>query len=48
MADEITGKDTPRGSKTPNNEIKKWFKDHRPKNRIPNIITKKGSKKNDN
>lgn len=37
LADQITGKNTPHGPKTPNNEIKKWFREHRPKNNNPVI-----------
>jgi hypothetical protein len=31
LADGITGKDVPRGPSTPNNLIKKWFRDKRPR-----------------
>ena len=31
LADEITGKNVPRGPGSPNNLIKKWFRDKRPK-----------------
>ncbi len=31
LADEITGKDVPQGGGTPNNLIKKWFRDKRPR-----------------
>jgi hypothetical protein len=31
LADEITGSDAPKGPRTPNNLIKKWFRDKRPK-----------------
>lgn len=31
LADEITGTGAPKGPRTPNNLIKKWFRNKRPK-----------------